>query len=315
MVSASSRPTGTTRGVCGHELDDGPPSLRVLRGRDDAGRLVQQDVRERLRGDALPVDLDDIPRSDDGVELAALAVHHHAACRDQLVRPPPRRDARPGEERIQPHAPILAARGFRSAPTRYADARRESDRIVDGQAGRARRLRRERPGGSARRRHELRRQGGRRAENRSRRLRARRQVRRRGDLRPMGQAGADRPRRRGHARLRATVDVAATPAPFRRARRADHALGPARAAGAGGSRSCARRQGSAPVPARDGRGRQPADDQLDDRPGADARLGHARVPGPRSRRGVGPALGSGRSRLPPRCRGSGSKHGSNGRRP
>ena len=49
--------------------------------------------------------------------------------------------------------------------------------------------------------------------------------------------------------------------------------GPHAPARAGGSRSRARRAGSAPVPARDGRGRQPADDQLDDRPGADARLG------------------------------------------
>ena len=37
----------------GNEVDDGPPSVRVARRRDDAGRLVQEHVRERLRLDAL----------------------------------------------------------------------------------------------------------------------------------------------------------------------------------------------------------------------------------------------------------------------
>ena len=34
------------------EIDDGRASMRIARGRDDAGRLVQQDVRKRLGGDA-----------------------------------------------------------------------------------------------------------------------------------------------------------------------------------------------------------------------------------------------------------------------
>ena len=48
VVSASSRPTGTTRGSVGDEVDDGRPPLRVARGRDDAGGLVEQDVGEPL---------------------------------------------------------------------------------------------------------------------------------------------------------------------------------------------------------------------------------------------------------------------------
>ena len=46
-------------------------------------------------------------------------------------------------------------------------------------------------------------------------------------------------------------------------------------------------QGSPPVFARDRRGGQPTDDELDDRPGSDTRLGRARVSGSRSRAGLG----------------------------
>ena len=108
VVSASSRPTGTTRGSCGTRSTTVRRPCGSLRGRDDAGRLVQQDVRERLRRDALAVDLDDVPRADDRVELARLAVDPHAPVADQLVRPPPRRDTGAGEKRVQPHARILA---------------------------------------------------------------------------------------------------------------------------------------------------------------------------------------------------------------
>ncbi len=34
--------------LAGHELDDGRSSLRIARGRDDARRLVEQDVAQRL---------------------------------------------------------------------------------------------------------------------------------------------------------------------------------------------------------------------------------------------------------------------------
>ena len=40
------------------EANDGRPSLRVAGGGDDACGLVQEDIRERLRGDLGAVDLD-----------------------------------------------------------------------------------------------------------------------------------------------------------------------------------------------------------------------------------------------------------------
>ena len=102
-MSASSRPTGTTRGSLRHELDDGRAALRVARGRDDAGGLVQQDVREPLRRDLASVDLDAVARADERVELPRLAVHAHAAGEDQLVGAAARGDAGPGEVGVEAH--------------------------------------------------------------------------------------------------------------------------------------------------------------------------------------------------------------------
>ena len=45
------------------EVDDGRRALRVARGRDDAGGLVEQHVGERLRRDRLAVELDAVARS------------------------------------------------------------------------------------------------------------------------------------------------------------------------------------------------------------------------------------------------------------
>ena len=70
-----------------HELDDGPPPVRIARCRDDAGRLVQEDVRERLAHDAVAVDLDDVVLPHHGVQLTRLPVHSNAAVADELVRP------------------------------------------------------------------------------------------------------------------------------------------------------------------------------------------------------------------------------------
>ena len=85
------------------ELDDGRSPVGVARGRDDAGRLVQEDVRERLARDALAVDLDDVPPPHDGVQLARLPVHAHAPLADELVRAPARGDSCAGEVRVQSH--------------------------------------------------------------------------------------------------------------------------------------------------------------------------------------------------------------------
>ena len=57
--------------VVADEVDHGRAPLRVARGRHDPERLVEQDVSELLLADPLAVDLDDVARRDEGVELAA----------------------------------------------------------------------------------------------------------------------------------------------------------------------------------------------------------------------------------------------------
>jgi hypothetical protein len=67
------------------ELDDGGAAPRVVSGRHDAGRLVQEHVGERLELDRPAVDLDAVSGGDEGVELPGLAVDEHPAGLDQLV--------------------------------------------------------------------------------------------------------------------------------------------------------------------------------------------------------------------------------------
>ena len=87
----------------GHELDDGRPPLRVTRGRDDARRLVQEDVAQPLPRDLLPVHRDAVVRAHHGVELPGLAVDGDATGLDQLVGTAARGDSGPGEKRVQAH--------------------------------------------------------------------------------------------------------------------------------------------------------------------------------------------------------------------
>ena len=94
------------------ELDDGTAPLRVARGRDDAGGLVQEQVRERLRRDLAAVDLDPVAGPDEGVELPRLAVDAHAAVLDQRVGAAAGGDARPGEKGVEAHS------AERSSPAR-----------------------------------------------------------------------------------------------------------------------------------------------------------------------------------------------------
>jgi hypothetical protein len=106
-VSASSRPTGNTRGS-GHEVDDHRPALRVVRGGHDAGRLVEQVVhqpgrtprRRRRRLDHVALDVDPAP------ELGGLAVHRDPALGDQLLADPPAAEAGPGQHLLQALAPL-----------------------------------------------------------------------------------------------------------------------------------------------------------------------------------------------------------------
>src|SRR5438034_997520 len=79
------------------------PSLDRARRRHHAGRLVQEDVGEPLRGELTPVELDAIARLDEGVQRAGLAVYAHAAGLDELVGAAPRGDARTREVGIEAH--------------------------------------------------------------------------------------------------------------------------------------------------------------------------------------------------------------------
>ena len=67
-MSASSRPTGTTRDRVVDEVDDGAavPAGRVAVV-TTPGRLVQEHVRERLLRDGRAVDLDPVAAPDVGV--------------------------------------------------------------------------------------------------------------------------------------------------------------------------------------------------------------------------------------------------------
>ena len=86
-----------------HELDDRRSALRIVRGRDDACGLVQQQVRELLLRDLATVDLDAVGRLHEGVELPRLAVDEHAAGFDQVVGLAPRRHSGPCEIRVEAH--------------------------------------------------------------------------------------------------------------------------------------------------------------------------------------------------------------------
>ena len=89
------------------EIDDGRTALGVARRRHDAERLVEEHVGEILLADPLTVDLDDVARRDERVQLAALPVHGHAALLDQIVSGASRCDAGPGEIAIETHEGIV----------------------------------------------------------------------------------------------------------------------------------------------------------------------------------------------------------------
>jgi hypothetical protein len=86
------------------EVDDRRTALRIACGGDDAGRLVEKDVREPLRLDSLPVQFDDVARGDEGVQLTVLPVDANAAGLDEVVGASPRSDASAREIGVQPQA-------------------------------------------------------------------------------------------------------------------------------------------------------------------------------------------------------------------
>ena len=122
----SSRPTGHDPRLVADEVDDGRPPLRVARGRDDAERLVQQDVASSCFPTALAVDLDDVARRHERVQLARLAVDGHAAGLDQLVRRPARGDPGPGED-----SGSVACRGLSLVSRAVRDYADWTERLAD----------------------------------------------------------------------------------------------------------------------------------------------------------------------------------------
>ncbi len=92
-----------------HELDDGLPSVRVTSGRDDIRGLVEEHIREGLRRYALAVDLDDVARAHDRVQLAARSVDVNPPGDDELVRAPARGDSGASEVRVEPHLRIFTS--------------------------------------------------------------------------------------------------------------------------------------------------------------------------------------------------------------
>jgi len=89
------------------EPDHRRPPLGVARGGDDAGRLVQQQVREALLADRAAVDLDRVAGTDERVQLARLSVDPDTAGFDQLVGRAAGGDPGAGEVGVQPHLRIL----------------------------------------------------------------------------------------------------------------------------------------------------------------------------------------------------------------
>ena len=84
-------------------LEHRRPPLRVARGGDDSGGLVEQDVAKPLAFHLPAVHLDPVARADDRVQLPRLAVDRDAAGLDQLVRAAAGRDACARQPGVQPN--------------------------------------------------------------------------------------------------------------------------------------------------------------------------------------------------------------------
>jgi hypothetical protein len=76
---------GDDAGRVADEPDHGRPALRVARGRDDPGRLVEQHVGQPLLRHTATVDLDLVAVGDERAQRADLAVDADATLLDQLV--------------------------------------------------------------------------------------------------------------------------------------------------------------------------------------------------------------------------------------
>jgi hypothetical protein len=89
------------------ETDHGRPALGIARRRDDAGRLVQEDVRERLRRDLGAVHLDHVLPLHEGGEPGNFTVHRDTPGAYELLCSAARGDSGPGEVGVQAHRAIV----------------------------------------------------------------------------------------------------------------------------------------------------------------------------------------------------------------
>ena len=139
---------GHDPGLVPHEVDNGRTAPRVARGRDHAGRLVQEHVRESLRRDRRAVQLDAVSLTHERVQLPGLAVDGDATGLDQLVGAAAGRDAGPGEVGIQAHGRHYSAQvphyislmrwtsqGMAGLPA-WRERVEEGERIVEEAGGR-----------------------------------------------------------------------------------------------------------------------------------------------------------------------------------
>ena len=276
------------------ERDDGRPALRVAGRRDDARGLVQEHVGEPLLRDRPAVHLDDVPRLDERVQLARLAVHAHAAGLDQLVRLAAGGDTRPrAGTRSDPHRRSVVCRPVRD---RSGDLERLAELLVGFGANLQ-------PGQILGVTAYLGMEDAARAVARAGYRHGAKYVDvfwwdhlvKRARLELAG---------RRHARLRAALDRAAAGVALQRARRARHADRHERG-GLRRDRPGPDRTRPAAVRLRGAADRQRPHDELVGRPVPQPRLGGARSSRPGACRGARQALGRDRPRLPARRRRSG----------
>ena len=89
------------------EPDDRGPALGVARSRHDPRRLVQEQVRERLRRELGAVELDSVAGLDERRQAGDLTVDPHPAGADQLLGAPARGDSGTREVGVQAHLAII----------------------------------------------------------------------------------------------------------------------------------------------------------------------------------------------------------------
>jgi hypothetical protein len=87
--------------------------VRIPRGRENAGGLVEENVRKRLGGDRTAVDLHRIRFGDEGGETGHLAVHADPAHADQFVSAATGGKSRAREISVQPHSTPIIVGGRR----------------------------------------------------------------------------------------------------------------------------------------------------------------------------------------------------------